>query len=73
MKMLMRKEFLNILIIVGDPLHFGTDQDLWLTDPDADSGDPKHKDSTAPDADSEHWYIYNILQRSKVIKEVTKQ
>jgi hypothetical protein len=33
----------------------------------------KHTVPTDPDADSEHWYIYIIFQRFKVIKKVTKK
>ncbi len=38
---------------------------LWLMD--ADPGGQKHTD---PHADSEHWYIYIILQRQTVIKKL---
>ncbi len=44
-----------------------SDPYLLLTDPDEDPGGPKHTDPTDPDADSEHWSIYIILQRQIVI------
>ncbi len=59
---------------VADPWHFGTDPDAD-TDPWIRTSDywiqmqireaQKHTDPTDPDldADSEHWYIYIILQR----------
>jgi hypothetical protein len=36
---------------------------ISTSDPDADPGGPKQTDHTDPDANSEHWYIYIILQR----------
>jgi hypothetical protein len=47
-----------------------SDPYIWLTEPDADPVEKKHKDPTEPDADSERWYNYKNKKSKRSHKTV---